>query len=138
MNKTGTENPYAIRTELRAMMDAHAGVFRTASQLEKGLEILKNLKDRFQNVAVLDKSRVYNTNLINVLETENLILLAEILLKAALNRTESRGAHARNDYSVRDDDNWLKHTLVYSSKEGFKISYKPVDISKWKPIERKY
>ncbi len=139
MEKDGTENPYVLRDELRTVMDFHAGVYRDGDQMQAGLDKVKALKERFKNVKVHDKNRVYNSNLMNTLETENLILLAEVLLTAALNREESRGAHSRRDFTVRDDDNWLKHTLVILGDDGkLSFDYKSVDISKWKPIERKY
>ncbi len=139
LQKNGPENPYQIRDELRAVMDFHAGVYRNGQEMEAGIQKINQLKERFKKVGVADKSRVYNTNLINTLETENLLLLAEVLLKAALNREESRGGHARRDYPDRNDDKWLKHTLVQLSKGGeLAISYKPVTITKWKPVERKY
>jgi len=138
LSKDGSESPYKLREELRKIMDFHAGVFRNGDQMEKGLAKIRKLKERFKNISVKDKNRVYNTNLINTLETGNLILLAEVLLTAAVNRTESRGGHSRLDYKKRDDENWLKHTLMTLSDDEIKVSYKSVDISKWKPIERKY
>ncbi len=138
LNKSGAENPYTIRTELRACMDKHAGVFRVEEELAQGLTEVKKLKKRFQNINMKDRSLIYNTNLINVLELENLLDMAEVVLTAALNRKESRGGHARTDYPKRDDENWLKHTLVSKDDDELKIDYKPVSITKWKPVERKY
>ncbi|MBN1356686.1 succinate dehydrogenase/fumarate reductase flavoprotein subunit [bacterium] len=138
LERNGSENPYILREELRAIMDFHAGVYRDGKELEAGLNKVRNLKERFQNIGIHDRSRVYNTNLINSLETENLLLLAEMLLIAALNRTESRGAHSRRDFTERNDKEWLKHTLVTLSEGKMRITYKPVTISKWKPVERKY
>ena len=138
LQKDGKENFYAIKDELRALMDQHAGVFRTGKSLKEGLDKIMVLKERFKGIYVTDKNYVYNTNLMNALETENLLDLAEVLVTAGLAREESRGAHARTDFPVRDDDNWLKHTLASYSESGPKLDYKPVVITKWKPVERTY
>ena len=92
----------------------------------------------FTSSTLKDKGRIYNSNLVNALELENLLDLAELMITAALNREESRGGHARTDFPERDDDKWLKHTLVSHRDEGPKISYKEVTINRWKPVERKY
>ena len=138
LQKKGIENPYEIRTELRAAMDQYAGVYRDGESLSKGLKKIKALKARFEDIYIKDTNYVYNTNLINAFETENLLDLAEAMLTAALAREESRGGHARTDFPERDDEKWLKHTLVSFSKDGPKLDYKPVTITKWKPVERKY
>ncbi len=138
LGKKGSENQYDIKRELRETMDQHAGVFRTGEELGEGLKKIKALKERFSNISITDKNTVYNTNLINALEIQNLLDLAEVLVTAALARQESRGGHARKDYPDRDDEKWLSHTLVQFGKEGPKLSYKPVTITKWKPVERKY
>jgi succinate dehydrogenase / fumarate reductase flavoprotein subunit len=136
--RKGGEDPYAIKKELREAMDKSAGVFRDAAGMAEGLKHVQALKKRFARVSVVDKSGVYNTNLVNVLEIENLLDLAEALVTAALARQESRGAHSRRDFTIRDDHNWLKHTLVGYTREGPVLSYKPVTIKNWKPVERKY
>jgi succinate dehydrogenase / fumarate reductase flavoprotein subunit len=134
----GDEDQYAIKRELREAMDRYVGVFRTGEKLAEGLKQVRALKARYAKISIQDKSLVYNTNLINALEIANLIDLAEALVLAALMREESRGAHSRTDFKTRDDEKWLKHTLVSYTKDGPKISYKPVNISKWKPVERTY
>jgi succinate dehydrogenase / fumarate reductase flavoprotein subunit len=136
--KKGTENLYDIRRELRSCMDQHVGVYRTGKELSQGLEIIKSLRKRFANISIDDKSPVYNTNLYNALEVENLLDLAQAMVTGALTRTESRGGHARRDYPDRDDTNWLKHTLAHYTKEGPKLDYKSVNITTWQPVERKY
>ncbi len=138
LQKKGVENPYEIRTELRAAMDQHAGVYRDGESLSEGLKKIKALKARFEDIYIKDTNYVYNTNLINAFETENLLDLAEAMLTAALAREESRGGHARTDFPERDDEKWLKHTLVSFGDTGPNIDYKPVTITKWKPVERKY
>lgn len=138
MSRNGNENLYDIRRELRSCMDVNAGVFRTGPELSRGLEKIQSLRKRYANISIEDKSAVYNTNLYNALEIANLMDLAEVTVKGALMRTESRGGHARRDYPVRDDANWLKHTLAFFSEQGPRFDYKPVVITKWKPEERKY
>jgi len=138
INKNGPESLYTIKTELRANFDQNVGVFRTGKELEKAFSKVLELKKRFQNISIKDKSRAFNTDLTTALEVENLLDLAEAFVKGALVRTESRGGHARRDFETRDDENWLKHTLAFYDKEGAKLDYKPVVINTWKPIERKY
>jgi len=138
INKDGPESLYTIKTELRATFDQNVGVFRTGEDLEKAYNKVLELKKRFKNINIKDKSRAFNTDLTTALEVENLLDLAEVFVKGAVVRKESRGGHARRDYTTRDDDNWLKHTLAFYSDEGPKLDYKPVVINTWKPIERKY
>ncbi|MCX5846913.1 MAG: succinate dehydrogenase/fumarate reductase flavoprotein subunit [Deltaproteobacteria bacterium] len=138
LQKKGKENLYDIKKELRAAMDQHAGVYRTGEEMKAGLKKVQDMKVRFKDIYITDKGSVYNTNLMNAMEIGNLVDLAEMLLTAAVVREESRGGHARYDFPTRDDEKWLKHTLVSYTKEGPKLSYKPVTITKWKPVERKY
>ncbi len=138
LNRKGTENLYDIRRELRSCMDVNVSVFRTEEELSRGLDTILQLRKRYANIRIDDKSAVYNTNLYHALEIENLLDLAQIMVKGALERTESRGGHARRDYPERDDDNWLKHTLAIFTEEGPRLDYKPVTITNWLPVERKY
>jgi succinate dehydrogenase / fumarate reductase flavoprotein subunit len=138
MQSTGGENPYRIRRELREAMDRHAGVYRDGKSMAEGLAKIRGLKERFSKVSVEDKGRIYNSNLMHVLETENLLELAEVLMTAALAREESRGAHFRRDFSTRDDVKWLKHTLATEDNGRPGLDYRPVTITHWKPVERKY
>ncbi|MBI4303142.1 MAG: succinate dehydrogenase/fumarate reductase flavoprotein subunit [Chloroflexi bacterium] len=134
----GTESSYALRKELTRTMDTQVGVFRDASGLRDALVKVKELKQRLANMRVTDTGHIFNTDLVSALETETLIELSEVLVAGALARTESRGAHARRDFTKRDDTNWLKHTLAYYSPTGPRFEYIPVNISLWKPEERKY
>lgn len=134
----GSENPYHLRRELRALMDRHVGVYRSAPELAQALENIRAIKERFHRVRVADKSRVYNLNLVGVLELENLLDLAEVATASALAREETRGAHARTDFPARDDARWLKHTLATRSDDGPRLGYKPVTVTRWPPVERKY
>jgi succinate dehydrogenase / fumarate reductase flavoprotein subunit len=139
LQKDGPESPYKIRKELRTLMDEHAGVYRTGDSMKEGLRKIGDLKERFKKIGIQDKGRVYNSNLFHALECENLLDLAEALLTAALAREESRGGHARRDFTTRDDVKFLKHSLVYYNAGGKpKLDYKPVAITNWKPVERKY
>ncbi len=134
----GPENPYDIRRELREMMVAHLGVFRTGELMEEGLRKMAGFRRRFAAIHVKDKNRCYNTNVFHVLELENMLDLAELMLMGGLARTESRGAHSRRDYTKRDDERWLKHTLVWMRDGVMELDYKPVTITRWEPVERKY
>ncbi len=136
--KEGTEDMYQLRRELRSCMDKYVGVYRTGEELEKALGLIKDIKARYPKIHLKDKSHTYNTNLINALELCNLIDLAEVLVTGAIARTESRGAHARRDFPTRDDDKWQKHTLAFYEESGPRLDYKPVTVTTWKPVERKY
>jgi succinate dehydrogenase / fumarate reductase flavoprotein subunit len=138
LRRDGKENPYHLRQELRETMIHAAGVFRTGEELQEGLNKIREIRDRFKHIHVRDRGHVYNVNIINTLETENLIDLAEVLLVGALAREESRGAHSRRDFATRDDEQWLKHTLAWYAPDGPRLEYKPVVIDTWKPVERKY
>jgi len=138
LRRGGQENMYALRRELRAVMDKHVGVFRTGEGLEQALSTVRDIRERLSKAPVPDKSRVYNSNLLHMLELENLLDLAEVAIVGGLARQESRGAHARRDFAKRDDENWLKHTLAFHTDSGPRLEYKPVTITTWKPVERKY
>ena len=133
----GGTNPYEVRDSLQKVMAKDAFVFRTGEGLSEALREIRVLKkEDFMHCD--DKSRVYNTNLSDVLEVESMLLAAEVVVAGALARTESRGAHYRRDYPSRDDKNWLKHTLAYCSADGPKLDYSPVMITKYQPAERHY
>lgn len=138
LQRNGKENPYVIRKELREVMDHHAGVYRDKDEMNQGLEKVAMLTERFKDIHVKDKGRVYNSNFYNVLETRNLLLLARVLLTGAVLREESRGAHSRRDFTKRNDAEWMKHTMITLVDGELKVDYKPVTLGKWEPIERKY
>ena len=138
LDRDGAECPYALRHELRAIMDSHMSVYRSGESMEQGLGKLRTLRTRFADVGVKDKRRIYNSALINALELDNLLDLAEVAITSALARTESRGAHSRTDFPARDDENWLRHTLARHTPAGPELGYKPVAITHWKPVERTY
>jgi succinate dehydrogenase / fumarate reductase flavoprotein subunit len=136
--REGEENLYDLRRELRSAMDRHVGVYRDGEGLAEALKLIREIKQRMERAPVADKSRVYNSNLFHALELENLLDLAEVTVAGALAREESRGAHARTDFTARDDEQWLWHTLAWRRDEGPRLEYKPVTITTWKPVERKY
>jgi len=132
------ESAYIMRRELQRIMDSEVAVYRTGSGLEAALNKIRELKQCVPDVQVKDRGRIYNTNLLNALEIDNLLDLAEVVVVGALARTESRGAHSRRDFPQRDDVNWLKHTLAHYTPTGPRIEYIPVSITAWQPVERKY
>jgi succinate dehydrogenase / fumarate reductase flavoprotein subunit len=138
LKREGSENLYALRRELRAAMDTHVGVFRTGEGLAAALATVRDLRTRSKRAPVNDKGKAYNSNLFHALELENLLDLAEVTVAGALARQESRGAHARRDFTTRDDEKWLRHTLVWWTEGGPRFDHKPVTINTWKPVERKY
>ncbi len=127
-----------IHQELRDVMMDNVGVFRTEELLTEALTKIRELKDRYKNVVVDDRGRRFNTDLMEALEVGFLLDLAEVTALSALNRTESRGAHYREDYPERNDAEWLKHTLVYKKGEELVIAYKPVVITRYQPKPRTY
>ena len=138
MKREGKENLYELRRELRTAMDTYVGVFRNGEDLSKALDAIRSIRERSLCAPVPDRSTVYNSNLFHALELENLLDLAEVTVVGAIARQESRGAHARRDFSTRDDDNWLKHTLAWKTDGAPRLDYKSVTIDTWKPVERKY
>ena len=119
-------------------MSEKVWIFRRGDELESALKEVRELKKRFGNVRVEDKGRFFNTGLVEALQLDFTLDLAEVSIVSALARTESRGAHSRRDYPKRDDDNWLKHTLAYFTKDGPRLEYTPVTITKWPPVKRAY
>ncbi|WP_291426298.1 succinate dehydrogenase flavoprotein subunit [Deinococcus sp.] len=125
----GKENAAGIRKDLQETMMKNVGIFRNGKDMAYQVEYIKELKARYANVAVADPSRKYNSELIEALETGFLLDCAEAMASSAVNRTESRGAHDREDFHSRDDVNWLKHTMAYkdlNSPDNVIIGYKPV------------
>ncbi len=135
----GDENVATIRAEMQKLMMDNVGVFRTEELLTDAVEKLKVLKERARHISIQDKGKRFNQDLLEAIELYNLLDLAEVTALSALNRTESRGAHSREDYPERDDENWLKHTLIYREEDGsYRFDYKPVTITKFEPKPRVY
>ena len=138
LDKNGNESPYAIKHDLQRTMDRFVGVFRVGDELEEAVRQIRELQKRFENIRVVDKTSIYNQDLQTAIETSFLLDLGLVVAEGARRRTESRGAHARRDFPKRDDENWLKHTLARRTPDGPEFEYIPVNITYWKPVERKY
>jgi succinate dehydrogenase / fumarate reductase flavoprotein subunit len=139
--ESGTPS-YQVKRQMHDIMMKDFYVFRDGTNMSEGLSELLKLRDSFlTSVYIEDKDTIYNTDLVAALETYNMLQDAVIVAAAALNRTESRGAHYRTDYPKRDDVNWLKHTIAVkdvSTNLGVSFTYQPVTLTTWKPVERKY
>ena len=133
----GDVNPYEIRQQLTDTMNEKAYVYRNETDLVAGLKKIRDLKAQTWK-HVDDKAKEYNTNFSNVMELDSMFRVAEIVLIGAINRKESRGAHARTDYTKRDDTNFLHHTLAYYDPNEPIMKTYPVTITKYQPVERKY
>jgi succinate dehydrogenase / fumarate reductase flavoprotein subunit len=134
----GDVNPYEVGKELTDTMDEKAYVYRTESELVEGLKKIRRLQCLSWK-HVDDQAKEYNTNFINVMEIDSMLRVAEVVLLGALNRRESRGAHARIDFKDRDDNNFLKHTLAYYHDDGEpKMNWHPVTFTRYAPAERKF
>jgi succinate dehydrogenase / fumarate reductase flavoprotein subunit len=133
------ERPWSIRDELAQTMHENFGVFRREDQMERQGEIVAALRDRYERVVVDDKGEVFNNDLTQALELGFLLELAECMVVCGLARKESRGAHARpHDYPSRDDENYMKHTLVTWADDEPELDWRDVTVTKWEPQERKY
>ena len=127
-----------IREELQDSMEENAKIFRSDESLKTQTNILKNLRDRYQNVTISDKGSVFNTELLEAIELEYLLDMSDTTVASALARKESRGAHSRVDHVERDDKNWLKHSFAFKDGGEVKLKYKDVELGKYEPKERKY
>ncbi|MCP9957629.1 MULTISPECIES: succinate dehydrogenase flavoprotein subunit [Streptomyces] len=142
-NSTGTERVAELRRELQETMDANVMVFRTEQTIKTAVEKIGELRERYRNVAIQDKGKRYNTDLLEAIELGNLLDLAEVMAVSALARKESRGGHYREDYPNRDDVNFMRHTMAYrevgdDGTETVRLDYKPVVQTRYQPMERKY
>ena len=138
LNSTGKERAADIRDVLQDEMMDKAAVFRDAKGLTAMREKLRELRERYRQVKCEDRGARYNTELLEVIELGCLLDVADVLVESALARQESRGGHYREDFPKRDNANWLKHTLAYQTPKGIEFKFKPVTITKFQPMERKY
>ncbi|MBS7632082.1 succinate dehydrogenase/fumarate reductase flavoprotein subunit [Candidatus Bathyarchaeota archaeon] len=136
--RNGDERISVLRDKMRRIMNEKVWIYRRGDQLEAGLKEIRDLKKKFVDISVEDKGKQFNTGLLNALQLDFMLELAEVTIVSALPRNESRGAHSRVDYPKRDDQNWLKHTLAYYTKDGPRLEYAPVTITKWPPMARTY
>lgn len=134
----GSERISTLRQEMTNSMESGVGIYRTESTLRETCENLSQIRDRFSNVIIEDRSLTYNTELTSALELDFMIDIAQSMAHSALARTESRGSHQRTDYPKRDDVKFLKHSIALRTDEGPRIDYKDVVITKWPPEERVY
>jgi succinate dehydrogenase / fumarate reductase flavoprotein subunit len=143
---TGTERLSTLRKELQDNMDRNAQVFRTDESLAEVTETIHGLRERYLQISVQDKGKRYNTDLLEAIELGFLLDLAEVVVFSARNRKESRGGHMRDDFPKRDDENYMKHTMAYLSgdphsanpADHIRLDWKPVVITRYQPMERKY
>lgn len=145
-DSNGTERIAAIRKELQDEMDKNAQVFRTDESLAHVTNVIAGLRERYKNIAVQDKGKRFNTDLLEAVELGFLLDLAEVVVYSARNRQESRGGHMRDDFPKRDDENYMQHTMAYLSGDAhsadaadhIRLDWKPVTITRYQPMERKY
>ena len=145
-NASGTERIASLRKELQEEMDRNAQVFRTDESLEKVTQTIHELRERYRNVSIQDKGHRFNTDLLEAIELGFLLDLAEVVVYSARNRKESRGGHMRDDYPKRDDENYMKHTMAYltgdphssNAADHITLDWKPVVVTNYQPMERKY
>jgi succinate dehydrogenase / fumarate reductase flavoprotein subunit len=138
LSGSGEESAASMREALQSVMMVRCSVFRNGKLLEEAERDLKKIRSRYAGIRIMDFGTVCNTDLIEAVELGSLVTLAETIVASAAGRTESRGAHYREDFSKRDDENFLKHTLARKGPEGPELSYKPVRITRYEPKERTY
>ena len=141
----GPERIADIRRDLQETMDANAQVFRTDETLREALDVIATLRERYKNIGIQDRGKRFNLDLLEAVELGFLLEIAEVVAVAAIHRKESRGGHFREDFPDRDDENFMQHTMTYKDPEtesegipGMRLEWKPVVITRYQPMERKY
>jgi succinate dehydrogenase / fumarate reductase flavoprotein subunit len=136
----GSSGPHGghITDEMQTTMMEKVGIYRNEKEMQAAVDEIKALRQRYRSVRVQDTAKPFNTDLLEIIELGNLLDLSLLTAAAALDRQESRGAHSREDFSERDDDNWLKHSLAYLEGDTVRLDYKAVDTSIWEPKPRTY
>jgi succinate dehydrogenase / fumarate reductase flavoprotein subunit len=136
----GKSGPHGghITEEMQTVMMENIGIYRNSGDMQAAVDTINQLRERYRSARVQDTGKQFNTDLLELIELGNLLDLSLITAASALNRKESRGAHSREDFTERDDDNWLKHTLAYLEGDTVHIDYKAVDTSIWEPKPRTY
>ena len=137
-NTKGKEKVDRLRQKMQSLMMEYGSVFRNEEGLKKGLEEIRSLKERYAQAGVADQGKVFNYALMEAMELGHQLDLAELILLSAAHRRESRGAHYRDDFPGRDDQNYLKHTLLFPTAQGPEVRYKPVKITRFQPAARIY
>jgi succinate dehydrogenase / fumarate reductase flavoprotein subunit len=137
-NPKGKEKIDEIRQRMQSLMMEKGSVFRNEEGLKEGIEEIQSLKERYKNIGVTDKRKVFNFELMEAMELDHQLALSEVILFSALHRRESRGAHFREDFPNRADRYFLKHTLVFQTPKGPEVKYKPVKITRFQPEARIY
>jgi fumarate reductase flavoprotein subunit len=137
-SKVGGEKLAQLRRELNRAMESGCGVFREEDSMQACVDAVRQLKGRYADIAISDRSAIFNTEIVQALELGNMLDIAEAVSLGALHRKESRGAHTRRDHPSRNDSEYLKHSLVKFAADGPRLEYRPVTITRWQPEERKY
>ncbi|NDC47582.1 MAG: succinate dehydrogenase flavoprotein subunit [Micrococcales bacterium] len=137
-NANGTEKIAVIRKELQDTMDKNAQVYRTEESLNEALDKIKELRKRYEKIHVQDRGVRFNTDLLEAIELGFLLDLAEVLAYTARERRESRGGHFREDFEERNDEKFMVHSMAYKDGENIRVDWKPVTITNYPPMERKY
>ncbi|MFQ6082291.1 MAG: FAD-dependent oxidoreductase [Candidatus Aminicenantia bacterium] len=138
LTRDSGEKVHQLLNKLKVVLTEKVGIFRNKKDLKAALEVIQELKERYQNIYLSGKSLVFSQELVNAIEFEAMLDLAEVITLGALNREETRGSHFRTDFPERNDQDWLKHTLVTYTDKGPKISYKEVIITTYQPKKREY
>jgi len=133
LSQSGEERGWQVRQELGATLSTNLGIFRTKESMTEAGSRVREIRQRAAAVTVRDKGRVFNTDLIQALELQCLVDLAETIVAGALAREESRGAHYRSDFPTRNDEAWLRHTIVHRAPDGVSLSYAPVTVTRFQP-----